>query len=71
MCRIQEMWERLSGTEDIIEEMDSLVKENIKSETYEAHNIQKIWNTVKIQNLWITEIKEGDKTRLNAQKYFQ
>lgn len=71
MRRIQEMWERLSGTEDIIEEMDSLVKENIKSETYEAHNIQKIWNTVKIQNLWITEIKEGDKTRLNAQKYFQ
>lgn len=71
MHRIQEMWERLSGTEDIIEEMDSLVKENIKSETYEAHNIKKIWNTVKIQNLWITEIKEGDKTRLNAQKYFQ
>lgn len=32
--RIQESKERLSGLEDTIEEMDTFIKENVKSKTY-------------------------------------
>lgn len=34
--RIQESKERLSGLEDTIEEMDTFIKENVKSKTYLA-----------------------------------
>ena len=38
--RIQEMEERISSAEDIIEEIDSLVKENAKSNKSLTQNIQ-------------------------------
>ena len=44
--RIQEMEERISGVEDTIEEIDSLAKENVKSNKLLAQNIQEIWDTV-------------------------
>lgn len=39
--RIQEMEERLSGLQDTIEEMDTFVKENVKSKTYLAQKKKK------------------------------
>ena len=40
--RIQDIEERISGAEDTIEEIDSLVKENITSNKFLTQNIQKI-----------------------------
>ena len=54
--RMQEIEERISGVEDTIEEIDSLVKENSKSNKFLTQNIQKIWNTVKRPNLRIVGI---------------
>lgn len=51
MQRIQEMWERLSGTEDIIEEMDSLVKENIKSETWGTQHPENLEHSENIKSM--------------------
>jgi hypothetical protein len=47
----EEMGDRFSGTEDKIEEMNTLVKENVKSGTTQAQNIQEMWDTVKRSNL--------------------
>ena len=44
--RIQEIEERISGTEDSIEEIDSLVKENTKSNKFLTQNIQEIWDSM-------------------------
>ena len=49
--RIQKMEERISGTEDMIEEIDSSVKENAKSKTLLKQNIQEIGNIMKRPNL--------------------
>ena len=38
--RIQEMEERISGVEDTVEEIDSSVKENNKSNKFLTQNIQ-------------------------------
>ena len=35
--KIQEMEERISGIEEVIEKIDKLVKENVKFETFLAH----------------------------------
>ena len=40
--RIQEMEEGISGVGDTIEEIDSLVKENVKSNKFLTQNIQEI-----------------------------
>lgn len=40
--RIQDMKERISGNEDTIEEMDTVVKENVKSKKFLTLSIQKI-----------------------------
>ena len=45
--RIQEVEERISGAEDTIEEIKSLVKENNKSNKYLTQNILEIWDTRK------------------------
>ena len=42
--RIQEIQERLSNVEDGMQEIDSLVKENVKSNKFLAQNIQEIWD---------------------------
>ena len=41
--KIQEIKERIAGTKDTIEKIDSLVKENIKSNKFLTQNIQEIW----------------------------
>jgi hypothetical protein len=49
--RIQEMVERISSIKYMIEEMDTLVKENVKSKYFLTQNSQEIWDTVKRPNL--------------------
>ena len=58
--RIQEMEKRISSAEDTLEETDTLVKENIKSNKSLTQNIQEIWNTMKRSNLRIIGIEEGE-----------
>ena len=48
---------------DTIEEIDSSVKENIKSNKSLIQNIQEIWDTMKRPNLRIIGIEEGDSTQ--------
>ena len=45
--RIQEVEERISDTEDITEEINSLITEQNKSNKFLTQNIQEIWDTVK------------------------
>ena len=56
--RIQVMEERISSTEDTIEEIDSSVKENIKSNKSLTQNIHEIWDNIKRPNLRIIGIEE-------------
>ena len=60
--RIQEMEERLSGVEDMIEKIDSLVKENVKFNKCLTQNTQEIWDTMKRPNLRIIGIEEAYRT---------
>ena len=45
--RIQEMEERISESEDTIEKINVLIKENSKSNKFSSQNIQEIWDTIK------------------------
>ena len=58
--RIQEIEERISDTEDTTEEINSLIKEQNKSNKFLTQNIQEIWDTVKRPNVRIIGIEEGD-----------
>ena len=51
--RILEMEERISGVEDILGEINSSTKENLKSNKSLTQNIQEIWDTMKRPNLRI------------------
>ena len=42
--RIEEIEERISDTEDTIEEINSLIKENNKSNNFLTQNFQEIWD---------------------------
>ena len=52
------MEDRISSIEDTIEEIDSLMKENIKSNKSLTQNIQETWDTMKKPNLRIIGIEE-------------
>lgn len=43
------MEEKIPGVEDIIEEMDTYVKENVMFKRLLTQNIKEIWNTMKDQ----------------------
>ena len=58
--RIQEKEERISGAEDTTEEIDLLVKGNIKSIKFLTQNIKEIWDIMKKQNLRIIGTEEGE-----------
>ena len=60
------MEERISGTEDTIVEIDSLVKENITFNKFLRQNIQEIWDTMKRSNLRITGIEEEEGLQLKG-----
>ena len=46
--------------------MNTLVKENVKSGTTQAQNIQEIWDTMKRPNLRIIGIEEGEESQLKG-----
>jgi hypothetical protein len=61
--RIQELEERIPGIEDEVEE---IVKENVKSKKFLTQNIQKIWDTMKRYNLRIIGLEEGEESLLQG-----
>ena len=63
--RVQGMQERISGIGDTVEEIDILVKENVKSKKFLTQNIQKIWDTMKRPNLRVIGIK-GEESQLQG-----
>jgi predicted nucleic acid-binding Zn-ribbon protein len=56
---IQEIEERISGAEDTIENIDTIVKENAKSKKLLTQNIQEIQDTMRRPNLMIISIEES------------
>lgn len=58
------MEEKISGMEDIIEEMDASVTENVKSKTFLTQNIQGIWDKMKRLKLGIIGREEGEKSQI-------
>ena len=64
--RIQEIKERLSDTEDTLEEINSLIKEQNKSNKFLTQNIQEIWDTVKGSNLRIIGVEEEEDLQLKG-----
>ena len=59
------MEERISPTEDSLEDIHSLTKENLKSNKSLTQNIQEIWDTMKRPNLRITA-KEREEIKLKG-----
>jgi uncharacterized coiled-coil protein SlyX len=51
--RIQEIEERISGTEDTMENIDRKIKENVKCKKILTQNLQKIQDTMRRPNLMI------------------
>ena len=64
--RIQEIEERISDSEDTIEKINALVKENGKSNNFSSQNIQEIWDTIKKPNLRIIGIEEGEELQIEG-----
>jgi hypothetical protein len=50
---------RISGGEDNIEKIDTLVKENAKYKKFLTQNIQEIWHTMKTPNIRIVGTEKG------------
>lgn len=67
--RTQDMEDRISGTKDMIEGIDTSVKENVKSEKILTQHFQEIWDTMKRPSLRIIGI-EGEETQMKDRKCF-
>ena len=63
---IQEIEERIPGVEDIVEEIDTIVKENSKCKKLLTLTIQEIQNTMKRPNLRMIGIKENENSQLKG-----
>ena len=67
--RIQEIEEWISDSEDVIEKINALIKENSKSNKFSSQNIQEIWDTIKKKpNLRITGVEEGEELQIKGPK---
>ena len=64
--RIQEMEERISGTEDSIENISTTIKENKKCKKILTQNIQEIQDTMRRPNLWIIGEDENEDFQLKG-----
>jgi uncharacterized coiled-coil protein SlyX len=62
--RIQEIEERISGTQATIENIDTTVKENAKCKKLLTQNIQEIQDTMKRPNLRIIGIEETEDSQI-------
>ena len=60
------MEERISGAEDTLAEIDTSLKEKVKSEKFQSQNIQEIKDAMKRQNLRIIGIHEKEDSRLQG-----
>jgi hypothetical protein len=56
----------VSGIEDTIEEINTLVKENVKSKKFLTQDIQEIWDTMKKPNLRIIGLEEGEDSQFKG-----
>jgi hypothetical protein len=64
--RMQEIDERISGVEDMIEEIGTTVKENWKHKNFITQEIQ---DTMKRPNLRIIRIEENEDSKLKGHEY--
>jgi hypothetical protein len=64
--KIQEIEERISGAEDTIEDIDTTVKENIKSKKLLTQNIQEIQEAMKRPNRRIIGTEEREDSQLKG-----
>ena len=64
--RIQEIEQRISGTEDTIENIDTTVKENAKCKNLLTLNIQEIQDTMRRQNLRKIGIEEREDSQVKG-----
>ena len=64
--RIQEIEERISDSEDTIEKINALTKENSKSNKLSSQNIQEMWDTIKKPNLRIIGVEEGEELQIKG-----
>jgi chromosome segregation ATPase len=63
---IQDMEERISGTEDSIENMGTTIKENAKCKKILTQNIQEIQDRMRRPNLWIIGTDENKDFQLKG-----
>jgi hypothetical protein len=56
------MAEKLSGIEDIIEEIDKSIKQNAKYKKFLTKKIQEIWDLMKRPNLRLIGIEKDEKS---------
>jgi hypothetical protein len=61
---IQEIEERISGEEDTIKNIDTIIKENVECKKILTQNIQKIQDTVRRPNLRIIGIEKREDFQL-------
>jgi DNA-binding FrmR family transcriptional regulator len=54
------MEERISGAEDSIENIGTMIKENTKCQKILTQNIQKIQDAMRRPNLWIIRVDENE-----------
>jgi prefoldin subunit 5 len=64
--RIQEMEERISGTEDSIENIGTTIKENGKCKKILTQNIEEIQDTMRRSNLQIIGVDENEDFELKG-----
>ena len=58
------MEDRISGTKDMKEGIDTSVKENVKSKKILTQHFQEVWNTMKRPSLTIIGIEGGEETEV-------
>jgi uncharacterized coiled-coil protein SlyX len=64
--RVEQAENRVSGTEDKIEELNQTVKNHEKMLRKYEWNMQDIWNTMKRPNLLLVGIEEGEEVQIKA-----
>jgi hypothetical protein len=64
--RIQEMEEKISGAEDSIEDIGTIIKENTKCKKILTQNILEIQDTMRRPNLWIIGVDENEYFQLKG-----
>jgi len=63
--RIQEIEERISGAEDTIENIDTIIKDNVKHKKLLTQNTQRIQDTMRL-NLRIMVIEESKESQIKG-----